>query len=326
METAAKINQPTVRPKRFLIELIKPSHYDDEGYVTQWRRAVIPSNSLSALYGLALQVREERVLGAEVEIEIEPIDETSSIVPIKRIIGRFRRNSNCGLICLVGVQTNQFVRALDLAKQFRSAGIKVAIGGFHVSGCVAMLPELPSEIKEALALGVTLFMGEAEGRLAGFFQAAYENRLEPIYNFMSDLPSVEGQPVPFLPISANHYLCSMRAFDAGRGCPFSCSFCTIINVQGRKSRYRTADDVEKIIRTNYPQGVRQFFITDDNFACNRNWEAILNRLIDMATKENIRLHLTIQVDTMCHKIPNFVAKAVQAGCRVVFIAREHQSR
>ena len=236
---------------------------------------------------------------------------------------RFRRNSNCGLICLVGVQTNQFARAIDLAKQFRSAGIKVAIGGFHVSGCVAMLPELPSEIKEAFALGVTLFMGEAEGRLAGFFKAAYEERLEPIYNFMSDLPSVEGQPVPFLPISANHYLGSMGAFDAGRGCPFSCSFCTIINVQGRKSRYRTADDVEKIIRTNYAQGVRQVFITDDNFARNRNWEAILDRLIHLATKENIRLHLTIQVDTMCHKIPNFVAKAVQAGCRVVFIGLEN---
>ena len=323
MESASRISQPTVRPKRFLIELIKPSHYDDQGYVIQWRRAVIPSNSLSALYGLALQLREERVLGADVEIEIEPIDETCSTIPIKRIVRRFGRNSNCGLICLVGVQTNQFARAVDLAKQFRSAGIRVAIGGFHVSGSVAMLPELPSEIREALALGVTLFMGEAEGRLAGFFQAAYEDRLEPIYNFMGDLPSVEGQPVPFLPISANHYLHSMGAFDAGRGCPFSCSFCTIINVQGRKSRYRTAVDVEKIIRTNYAQGVRQFFITDDNFARNRNWEAILDRLIHLASTENIRLHLTIQVDTLCHKIPNFVAKAVRAGCQMVFIGLEN---
>jgi hypothetical protein len=323
METAVKVGRPTAWPRKFLVELIKPSHYDDDGYVIQWRRGVIPSNSLSALHGLALQAREQRVLGTDVEIEIEPLDETTSIIPVNRIIKRFRRNANCGLICLVGVQTNQFARAVDLARQFRSAGIKVAIGGFHASGCAAMLPELPSEIREALALGVTLFMGEAEGRLPSFFQEAYEDRLAPIYNFSRDLPSIEGQPVPFLPMSANRYLASMGAFDAGRGCPFSCSFCTIINVQGRKSRYRTADDVEKIIRINYAQGVRQFFITDDNFARNRNWEAILDRLIHLATKEEIRPHLTIQVDTLCHKIPNFVAKAVKAGCKVVFIGLEN---
>jgi len=81
--------------------------------------------------------------------------------------------------------------------------------------------------------------------------------------------------------------------------------------------------VEKIIRINYAQGVRQFFITDDNFARNRNWEAIFDRLIDLSVKEGIRLHLTIQVDTLCHKIPNFVAKAAQAGCKTVFIGLEN---
>ena len=60
--------------------------------------------------------------------------------------------------------------------------------------------------------------------------------------------------------------------------PFQCSFCTIINVQGRKSRYRTADDVEAIVRANADQGITRFFVTDDNFARNRNWEPILDRL------------------------------------------------
>ena len=43
--------------------------------------------------------------------------------------------------------------------------------------------------------------------------------------------------------------------------PISARFCTIINVQGRKSRYRSADDIEKIVRVNYAQGLRSFFIT-----------------------------------------------------------------
>jgi hypothetical protein len=52
--------------KRFLIELIKPSHYDDDGYVIQWWRGFIPSNSLSALYGIALDARERRAVGDEI--------------------------------------------------------------------------------------------------------------------------------------------------------------------------------------------------------------------------------------------------------------------
>ena len=61
----------------------------------------------------------------------------------------------------------------------------------------------------------------------------------------------------------------ISSFDAGRGCPFLCSFCTIINVQGRKSRYRSADDIEALVRVNVANGVRYFFITDDNLARNR---------------------------------------------------------
>ena len=74
------------------------------------------------------------------------------------------READCGFVGLIGVQSNQFPRALDLARRFRAASIGVAIGGFHVSGCLAMLPELPPDLREALALGVTLYAGEAEGR------------------------------------------------------------------------------------------------------------------------------------------------------------------
>jgi pyruvate-formate lyase-activating enzyme len=307
----------------FLLELIKPSHYDDDGYVIQWRRSFIPSNSLSAIYGLALDARERRVLGDEINITIDAYDETNTRVPVNRIIRRFARNSNRGLVMLTGVQTNQFARALDIAREFRRAGIQTAIGGFHVSGCLAMLPELTPELKEALALGITLFAGEAEERLADLLKAALENRLEPIYNFMNELPALDGQPIPFLPLKyIRRYSTLLGCFDAGRGCPFTCSFCTIINVQGRKSRHRTADDIEQLIRVQSKQGVTRFFITDDNFARNRNWEPILDRLIELRQRENIRVKLTMQVDTACHKIPRFIEKAAAAGCRRVFIGLE----
>src|SRR6516164_4254203 len=103
----------------FLLELIKLSHYDDDGYVIQWWRSFIPSNSLSAIYGLALDVRDRRVLGDDVNIEINAYDETNTRIPVRRIIRRFARNSRRGLIMMTGVQTNQFVRALDIAREFR---------------------------------------------------------------------------------------------------------------------------------------------------------------------------------------------------------------
>ena len=58
----------------------------------------IARQSLAKLDGeLAVQAREQQVLGGDVEIEIEPLDETTSIIPIDRIIRRFRRNANCDL-------------------------------------------------------------------------------------------------------------------------------------------------------------------------------------------------------------------------------------
>src|SRR5437764_616613 len=79
-------------------------------------------------------------------------------------------------------------------------------------------------------------------------------------------PNLAGAPLPLLgqgEVSRN--LSGYSSFDLGRGCPFECSFCTIINVQGRKSRFRTPDDLEQIIRANAAVGIYKFFLTDDNF-------------------------------------------------------------
>jgi len=308
---------------RFTLYLIKPSHYDDDGYVIQWFRAAIPSNTLAVLYGLALDCRARRVLGEGVDIEVVAIDETNTRVRPERIADTIAAAGGRGLVCLVGVQSNQFPRAVDLARRLRARGAQVAIGGFHVSGCLAMLPEMPGDVKEAQALGASLFAGEAEGRFETVLVDAYEGRLRPLYDFTNDLPGVAGAPLPLLPAeSVARTAGTVTTFDAGRGCPFQCSFCTIINVQGRKSRVRTPDDVEAIIRANLAQGVRSFFITDDNLARNKEWEPIFDRLIAMRRNEGLRFSFVIQVDTLCHRIPRFIEKAAAAGVRRVFLGLE----
>jgi len=309
--------------KRFHVALIKPSHYDDDGYVIQWRRSAVPSNTLAVLNGLSRDLAARKVLGADVEIVTRAFDETHTRIPVERLISWIKSGEAGGLVGFVGVQSNQFPRALDMARRFRRADIQVCIGGFHVSGCLAMLPEWPPEIRAARDIGVSLFAGEAEGRLEIVFRDAYAHRLKPLYRHLNPLPVLESAPTPFLPSRLlRRYIGAYASFDAGRGCPFQCSFCTIIHVQGRKSRRRSPDDIERIVRENAAQGITRFFITDDNFARNRDWEAIFDRLIQLREREGIRMNLVIQVDTMCHRIPRFIEKAGRANVVSVFIGLE----
>jgi radical SAM superfamily enzyme YgiQ (UPF0313 family) len=308
--------------RRFHLLLIKPSHYDDEGYVIQWLRSSLPSNSLASVYGIAREAAERRVLGEDVEIHVRAIDETNTRVPVGRLVREIRRGGGKALVGMVGVQSNQYPRALDIARQFRAADLPVVIGGFHVSGCLAMLQEMPVELKEALDLGVSLFAGELEGRLDILLRDAEKGRLQPLYDFLSDLPDLSGMPTPYLPPDRVRLTMGKRtSFDAGRGCPYLCSFCTIINVQGRKSRHRTADDVERLVRASAADGISNFFITDDNFARNRNWEAIFDRLIELRAS-GMEIRLVTQVDTQSHRIPGFIEKAGRAGVTRTFIGME----
>ncbi|HLG13103.1 MAG TPA: radical SAM protein [Blastocatellia bacterium] len=311
------------KSQRFCLVLIKPSHYDDDGYVIQWFRSAIPSNSLAVLYGLALECGQQRVLGEDVEIEIHAFDETNTRIRPGRLASLVER-ADAGMVMLVGVQSNQFPRALDIAAPLRKRGIQVAIGGFHVSGTIAMLKERDPDVRRAEAMGVSLFAGEAEGRLSQVLRDAWDGRLQPLYNFMNDLPHMEGAAMPLLPAErVKRTAGANTSLDAGRGCPYQCSFCTIINVQGRKSRHRSPDDVERIVRTNVAQGLHRFFITDDNFARNKNWEAILDRLIQLREVEKLEMSFIIQVDTLCHRIPNFIEKSARAGVKRVFIGLEN---
>ena len=282
----------------------------------------MPSNSLAALYGLAMDCASRQVLGTDTEIIVDAYDETNTRIWPDRI-ARDITVSGAGLVGFVGVRSNQFPRAMDLPRRLRALGVDVAIGGFHVSGTLAMLPGITPELQEANDLGIVLYAGEAEDGLEDLLRDAAGGTLRPVYNHMASLPNLSGVPIPWLPADRLVRTAGrMTTFDAGRGCPFQCSFCTIINVQGRVSRRRTAGDVETIVRQNAARGVHSFFITDDNFARNKDWEPIFDRLIALRERDGLTIKLTIQVDTLCHRIPRFIEKAGRAGVVRVFIGLE----
>ena len=148
--------------KRLNLYLIKPSQYDQDGYVVRHWRGVLPSNTLACLAGLTEDLIERKRFGDSWKVKVHLFDETVDKVPVKRICRSQIWNRAKTIVCLAGVQTNQFPRASDLAHTFRRAGLTVLIGGFHVSGYLALLPDIPEDIQKLMDAGVSIVKGEVE--------------------------------------------------------------------------------------------------------------------------------------------------------------------
>jgi len=310
---------------RLTVVLIKPSKYDDNGYVIRHWRGVLPSNTLACLASLTEELDRRKALGRNLEIRIKVLDDTVQRIPVEKIIRSHRPDRNRTVVALVGVQSNQYPRAADLARRFRAGGLQVLIGGFHVSGTLSLFPEIPPEIREMLDLGVTIVKGEVEETWGEILADALQDKLQPLYDFIDRKPDIRDKPVPMIHRAyLKRFVASnFGTIDCSRGCPFNCGFCTIINVQGRKMRYRSVDTLYRAIRENYLKyGIDYYFFTDDNFSRNTSWRDVFAMLTRLKLEEGIPIRFMIQVDTQSYKIQDFVETASVAGCTQVFIGME----
>jgi hypothetical protein len=303
---------------------ILPSKYDDDGYVLRHWRGVLPSNSLCVLKQLTEQVAASGELGGDVRVDVEIYDDTVQRLPLRRIVRLHQRGHERVVVGLVAVQTNQFARATDIIMELRRHGVPVMIGGFHVSGILALFDTPSPELQRLLDAGVTLVKGEAEapGALAAILRDAVNGTLAPYYN-ITEFPALENVPAP---LAESRYLRRftnrrMATIDTSRGCPFNCSFCTIINVQGRQMRSRSAAHILEALQRNYERGIRSYFFTDDNFGRSPVRDAVLEGMAVMRER-GMELEFMMQIDTRAHLIPGFVEKAARAGCYMVFIGME----
>ena len=312
---------------RLTVVLVRPTRYDDDGYVVRHWLGTLPSNTLSCLNGLTDDAVASGALGS-IDVDVLLFDECVDRIDPRRLGRRLSRPGTKVLVALAGVQTNQFPRAQDLARQFKAEGFDVMIGGFHVSGSVAMAHAIPPECQAMIDEGVTIVLGEVEDRWAGLLQDAAAGQLRPLYDFLKDLPDLSARPLPKCSTRLMHKFAAhdYGTIDAGRGCPFNCSFCTIINVQGHAMRSRGASKIVDHIRAHYrvgrKPGIRHYFFTDDNFSRNPQWEAIFDGLIALRQDERVAIGFMMQVDTAATRLPGFVEKAARAGCVQVFIGME----
>lgn len=307
------------------IVFVKPSQYDDDGYVIRFWKGVLPSNTLSVLRGLTEDVVNRGVLG-DIAVQLDTFDEVAQKVPVKRIIKWSRQPGTKLVVCLVAVQTPQFPRALDFGKQFRAHGIDVIIGGFHTSGTINILGDQEPDIQELYRESIVVVAGEVEGHWGGILTDVVNGQLKPLYSFADDLKNlvdIENAPLPVTsPKTMKHFARpNFGTVETSRGCPFSCSFCTIINVQGRMMRERSPEAIATLIRRNYlERGVNFYFLTDDNFARKKLWRETFEAIIRLRG-EGINISFMMQVD-LARKPKDFVRLAAEAGCSQVFVGLE----
>jgi hypothetical protein len=311
------------------VTLIRPTNYTDDGYPIKTRIGVIRSNTLTQVGTLVQDLVNAPFLKG-VSLNIRKIDEAIEWIPTKEIVRDSKRPGVRSVVMLVGVQSNQYPRALDIASKFRAHQIPVLIGGFHVSGMLAMIG-VTADLRTAMSMEITLVAGEVEGgRLSTIVEDVLRGKAQPLYNLLTPTPSLLNVPIPRITKDEfENFSSRFTTIDTGRGCVFTCDFCTIINVQGRTMRYRDPEQVVAFVRESYHEaGVSHSFFTDDNTARNPKWRELFSKLISMREEEGIPFTFMMQSDLAARKMPggDFFELAARAGCNQVFFGVESVNR
>ena len=230
------------------------------------------------------------------------------------------------MLGLVGVQSNQFPRALDIARPFLKAGVPVCMGGFHVAGSLAMLDETPPEIAAAAEMGISFFIGEAEdGRLDEVLLDAYAGKLKPMYDYRDQMPNLQDSPIPFLPREQVDR--TYGSFWQLRPRPRLPVPVLLLHDHQRAGAgeplplgRRSGED-----RARQPRDRRQPLLPDRRQSRPQPQLGSLLRPADRAEarRRGSRVCLQVQVDTLCHRIPGFIEKGVKAGIDKVFVGMEN---
>ncbi|MBM2846456.1 MAG: hypothetical protein HW407_1768 [Bacteroidetes bacterium] len=311
------------------VTLIRATNYTDDGYPITMRVGVIRSNTLTQMGTLARDLVNYPFFSG-ISLKVRLIDEAIQRVPTREILRRSRVPGVKTIVLIVGVQTNQYPRAQDIAAWFLPHDIPVMIGGFHVSGMLAMVG-LTADLREAMTKGITLVAGEVEGgRLPAIVEDVIRGEAQPLYNFLNPTADLSNIPTPQLTKDdLKGFASPYSTIDTGRGCVFTCDFCTIINVQGRTMRCRDPKQVVDFVRRSYRDaGIAHCFFTDDNIARNPRWRELFAGLIHLREQENIPFTFMMQSDLAARKIPpgDFFVLAARAGCNQVFFGVESVNR
>ena len=179
-------------------------------------------------------------------------------------------------------------RMFEIAEAFRRRGKLVIAGGPFATLC-------PEELRGKVDV---LFVGEAEYTWPQFVRDYETGRWQSEYQ-QEEKPSLHDSPLPRFDLLKTDRYRSM-AIQFGRGCPYSCEFCDIIVMYGRRPRTKTVDQVLAEVEAIHALGVTNIFIVDDNFIGNKKeakallaalaeWQDARGRPIEFMTEVSLNV-------------------------------------
>jgi hypothetical protein len=290
------------------VVIIKPSKYGRTGYVERFRRGFMPNSTIPYLRSMTPNAVDG------VKIETYAVDEY--VQTDLKYLDLLRKPDVATLLAIVGVQTHQFQRGLDLAAFARGNGIRhCVIGGPHPMTCDTSLLH---------NRGVSFALAEAEMIWLQILRDAIRGELQPLYGAERRWAQELEAPVIVPPTERDlrRYVIPMLGIYPARGCPFTCNFCSVIKIAGRQIRSQPLETTMASLRAAKKAGIRLVMFTSDNF--NKYVEAreLLQQMID----EKINIPFFVQCDTQIAKQPELVELLGRAGCFEMFVGVESFSR
>ncbi len=334
--------------RKVRVYFIKPSRYDDQGYVEYFRWGIQPNNTLTVLAALNDSFNREHASKLNVWLETviwdEVCDGAIGAETVQAIEERAAEDGVELLIGIAGVQSNQYPRGRDLALQFVAHGMATIMGGFHLSG-------YPPSREFLHHCGVSTAVGEAENFWTAIIRDFLDGQLKPNYSVTDGIRAKTGIGdilVPVitdaqLPLIDDRYLTrffneTQTTIDTSRGCPFTCSYCSVKNVMGRTMRSRDPESVLRWIRdaaSNH--GINDLFLVDDDFFRSPRWDEILTGMAEIRKEfPKLRFMMQVDVDASCYgnvadgekpgakhsRSRRFLDLAARAGCYQAFVGIE----
>jgi Radical SAM superfamily len=290
------------------VVILKPSKYTLEGYVERFRWGFMPNSTVPYVRSMT----PPSIDG--VPVEAHAIDEY--VHTELRYLSLLRRpRGGRTLVALVGVQSHQFHRALDLAAYARRTGSMAVIGGPHVMTC---------DTSVLHNRGVSFALAEAELVWPEILRDAARGELRPVYGRDQRWQQELEAPVVIPPggRDLSRYIIPMLGLYPARGCPFLCNFCSVTKIAGRKIRSQSIATTLASLRAAKAAGVGTIMFTSDNFNKYPEAEALLTAMAE----ERLGLKIFVQCDTQIARQEHLVMLLARAGCFQMFVGVESFNR
>jgi Radical SAM superfamily len=286
------------------VVILKPSKYAADGYVERFRWGFMPNSTVPYLASMTparvghLRCETHRV-DEYVETDLEYL-RLLEPEPGVRV-----------LLALVGVQSHQLHRALDLAAAAVQRGSSAVIGGPHVMTC---------DTRMLQGCRVSFAQCEAELVWPDILADAAAGDLKPVYGGDTRWQARLSAPVIVPPSRRDlaRYVVRLLGVYPARGCPYSCNFCSVIKIAGHAVRSQPVETTLATLVRAKAAGVRFIMFTSDNFNKYPEVEALLESMIE----KRIRLPFFVQCDAQIYRQPDLVRLLAQAGCFQIFVGAE----